>query len=725
MAFFIRFKLLFTLVTLLVLTVSGCWNKESVENSSLNSTARAAEFASYKEYPVNITPSLDPYQVAVDLSNIQNISRFELSPAAREMLAKNSFVVTPFWGEEFFALYEPNRYDGIPNFITTDSMLHNYHLFFNHLLEVTEQEHFIPALNDLDRLMLEQSLKQYQVLQGSEWENAAKRNLAFFAVGSRLLDPKVQVPDEVETIVTQETDLINKHQQIVVSPLMSIGVAAPNQMEELKEDYTQYIPRGHYTKSEELQNYFQNMMWYGRMTFRLKSEDETRSAVLITLALNQEENLKNWLKIYEPSSFLVGKSDDLSFFEYQEILKQVYGNSINLKDLSKSEDTWQEFLSLARKLNPPQINSIPIFDENLQPDREAEIKGFRFMGQRYTLDADVFQRLIYREVKENQAGERRLLPRGLDIPAAMGSQEAVAILKDLGDWDYAKYPENMSKMQSFIAGLDKPSWTQNLYWNWLYTLRTSLGHKAEGYPSFMLNQAWDRKELNTFLGSWTELKHDTILYAKQVYAEMGGGIGGEVDDRGYVEPNPELYGRLASLSCMTREGLDSRQLISDRDKESLERMETLALALKDISEKELTDTPRTEEEYDLIRSYGGQLEHFWLEALRDENSDLPPKAWENPAALIADVATAPPDLVLEEGTGYISEIYVVVPIDGSLRIARGGVYTYYEFSWPASDRLTDEKWRQMLQDQQAPEAPAWTRVFTAEGPCHSVMPQAD
>ena len=88
---------------------------------------------------------------------------------------------------------------------------------------------------------------------------------------------------------------------------------------------------------------------------------------------------------------------------------------------------------------PPQINSIPIFDEELQPDRESEIKGFRFMGQRYTLDADIFQRLIYREVKENKAGERRL-PQGLDIPAAMGSQEAVAILKDLGDWRICQIP---------------------------------------------------------------------------------------------------------------------------------------------------------------------------------------------------------------------------------------------------------------------------------------------
>ena len=211
------------------------------------------------------------------------------------------------------------------------------------------------------------------------------------------------------------------------------------------------------------------MMWYGRMTFRLKSEDETRSALLITLALKQEENLKNWLKIYEPTSFLVGKSDDLSFFEYQELLSQVYGNSIKLQELSKSEDKWQEFLEQAQKLKPPQINSIPIFDEELQPDRESEIKGFRFMGQRYTLDADIFQRLIYREVKENKAGERRLLPGPISRPP--WAAEAVAILKDLGDWEYAKYPENMGKMQSYIDGLDKSSWTQNLYWSWLYTLK--------------------------------------------------------------------------------------------------------------------------------------------------------------------------------------------------------------------------------------------------------------
>ena len=35
------------------------------------------------------------------------------------------------------------------------------------------------------------------------------------------------------------------------------------------EDYSQYLPRGHYTRTDPLKAYFKSMMWYGRMTFRL------------------------------------------------------------------------------------------------------------------------------------------------------------------------------------------------------------------------------------------------------------------------------------------------------------------------------------------------------------------------------------------------------------------------------------------------------------------------
>lgn len=709
------------LVLILFLTaISGCSNqsgqeeKKTAEKAPQTPVVVASKFAKYEEVTVNATPAIKPYKVDRDLGNITNKDMFRLSPAATNLLIENGFVVVPNrYEKEFFSLYERNRYEPVPLFVTTDSVLHNYHLFFDHLLRVVETEKLAPELKELNKAMLSQAQKQYEALKGTGWENAARRTTGFFAVAGKLLDPGVPVPPGVKNEVENELALIENHQGIAVSPLMNIGGSGGSD-DLLREDYSQYIPRGHYDRTDLLKAYFKSMMWYGRLTFRLKNEDETKSAVLITLALNKGENRQMWDRIYATTNFFVGKSDDISYDQFQELVDKIYGTGADLQTVVSSPEKWNAFLEAAGELEPPAINSMPVINQTSPTEREKESKGFRFMGQRFTLDASVFQRLVYPEVKENSRGEMRVLPRGMDIPAAMGSPEAYKISQSLGDTGYRNYPENMAKMKAYIAGLSKETWTENLYWNWLYTLMPLTWEKPAGYPSFMRNSAWARKELNTFLGSWAELKHDTILYAKPVYAEAGGG-GENIDDRGYVEPNPYVYARLSSLVKMTGDGLKTRGLLNDRDQTSLERMEKLILALKTISEKELSNTPLTDEEYELIRSYGGQLEHFWLEALRDEGIDHRSAIFDRPAALVGDVATNPNGgQVLEEATGNVFEIYAVVPVDGKLRIAIGGVYSYYEFPWPLNDRLTDSKWHRMLNDGQVPPLPGWTDTFIAQ-----------
>ncbi len=706
------------LTALLFTNLTGCRSDSQgdvsvtpQEQEVLNVLPGDTSFATYREVPVNLNPSLKNYQVAPDLSNVTNRAHFEFSDKARSLIVKNGFVVIPGDFREFFSIYEINRYDSIPNFVTTDAMLHNYHLYFSHLLRTIEKDKLCGELVSLTDSMLTESQNQYKALKGTDWENAAKRNTAFFAVAACLLDSKTQVPSFVKQEVEIELQLIADHKETFLpSPVMNMGNAGAGPVGSLKEDYTQYLPRGHYTKSQELKTYFQAMMWYGRMTFRADGEDETKSAALITLMLSRTKDYDSWSRIYEPTNFFVGKSDDLGLYQYHQLLRDTYGGIPDLKTLTGDTEKWEAFIASVKKMEPPAINSIPIFDETIQPDREAAVKGFRFMGQRFNLDASVFQHLVYREVKENNDGELRMLPKGLDIPAAMGSLEAYDILDELGETGYKNYPKNMKKMQSHIARLDHRDWTQNLYWSWLYTLKPLTEAKGKGYPSFMQNQAWTRKQLETYLGSFTELKHDTILYAKQVYAEMGGG-GEAEDDRGYVEPDPYVYAHLAALAGMTAEGLQNRDLLTEEDFLSLQRMEELALKLKEISEKELADIPLSDVEYGLIQSFGGQLEHFWLEALRDMGVDHPSAIYENPAALIADIATDPNGFVLEEGTGFINHIYAVVPIDGKLRIAKGAVYSYYEFPWPSEDRLTDETWRSMLESGKAPDQPAWTRQY--------------
>lgn len=671
-----------------------------------------ASFAAYHNVPTSYTPQVPAYTVAPDLSNITNLSDFEFSPAAMRLLAENGFVVVPNdYYQEFFVVYETNLYEPLPSFITTDSMLHNYHLFFSHLLRVTEREHLVPELKALTTAMMTATESQVAALEGTDWHNAALRNLAFLSVAGKLLDPAMPVPEAVQPVVAEELALIAAHEGITPSPMMNLG-QQQSPLDALQEDYSQYIPRGHYTTDDTLKSYFQTMMWYGRMTFRLKNEDESRSALLLTLALSEEDKLSRWDRIYQPTSFFVGDSDDLNVIQFQELMYQIYGNDVTAAQFPSDTPKWETFRKEAAQLQPPQINSIPIYDESLHPDREAEITGFRFMGQRFTLDAAIFQRLIYREVGENSQGQRRMLPKALDIPAALGSQEAYELLEAAGETDYAGYAENMTKLQHAFVDAPPQFWSNTLYQGWLYTLDALLTTPGEGYPSFMQNQAWTRKNLNTFLASWTELKHDTVLYAKQVYAQMGGGMENE-DDRGYVEPNPALYARLASLVKMTREGLDQRGLLDEQDGESLERLETLALSLKTMSEKLLENQLLTDEEYDLIRSYGGQLEHFWLEALRDEGVDHRSALSENPAALVTDVATNPEGQVLAEGTGNIFEIYVVVPVDGNLRVARGGVFSHYEFPWPLNDRLTNEQWRHMVETGDTPPLAPWTESYVA------------
>ncbi len=727
------------LVLFIIGGLGGCNTKKAENNNAENAlektstaikTAQAAEFASYKEATVDEQPSLKPYSIASDLSNIENCKRFEFSQAVQERLAENGFVVIPDSYSEFYPIYETNRYDCVvPNLVTTDSMLHNYHLYFDYLLKTVEQEKLLPELKQLNLGMLQASREQYNSLKGNDWENAAKRNMAFFAVAGQLLDPNTSIPAEVRNEVQAELKLIKAHKQTAISPIMSMETGK-DALESLKEDYTQYIPRGHYTRSDALKSYFQAMMWYGRMTFRLKSDNETRSAALMTLALYGNSNFSSWSKINSTSEFFTGRNDDPGVLEYSALLKKTYGTNLSLKDLTANQTKWEAFMKAAAAMKGPAINSIPIFDAAIQPDREREIKGFRFMGQRYTIDADIFQRLVYREVGENPQGERRMLPKGLDIPSAMGSAEAENILKSWGEEKYSNYPENMARMQQYISSLPTETWHQNLYWGWLNSLQPLLSELPNGYPSFMRNQAWTRKSLSTYLSSWTELKHDTVLYVKQVYAEAGGGGDVQDDDRGYVEPNPRLYARLAALLGLTRDGLQSRGLLNSNDAENLNRLQKLALDLKTISEKELKGQSPTEEEYELIRSYGVQLEHFWLETLRDQKD---PKKGpnqllvDNPAMLVSDVATAPPDTVLEEATGFIQSIYAVVPVEGKLRIARGGVYSYYEFPWQSNDRLTDDAWRSMLYDSmyndKSPKAPAWTGSFIVPGgECRIVMP---
>ena len=689
-------------------------------------------FSKGEMYEFDEEAAVPAYEVENGLSNIVNLNQFkygtdkqgdyyfafELDENAEKFLEENGFVVldnSGYGGSQYYGRYERNRYNYIPSFITTDSALHTFHLLYDYVLKDVERKSLLESLLNLTVNMEKASFEALEKLRGTDWENAAKRNVAYFNVAARLLDDNFSVRDEVRDIVMSELKLINGHEGVAASPIINMGQEFSSPEDAYMVDYTQFIERGHYTQSEELKAYFRASMWYGQMTMRTKSPDEVKSAILMTVSLCEGENITRWKNIFDTVNFFVGECDDITPLDYMEALSLLYGEDAPFEDLL-DEPKFEEVYEEIKRMPPPRVNSIPIFDDEIVEDRDEAVTGFRFLGQRFTIDADIMQRLMDRSTKD------RMLPVSLDIPAVFGSDEALGILEeDYEAFAYEGYEENMEQARDFISSLDDETWVSNLYYSWLNSLRPLTEEKEEGLPLFMQNDAWERKDLNTFLGSYTELKHDTLLYGKQPMAEMGGGgeenVPAAPDDRGYVEPQPEIFGRLANLAKQTREGLLNAELLTEEAGEVLELYYDIASTLRDLAVKEIRNEQLTEEEYSLIRLYGGQLEHIWDVAKEDEMmaAGYPGKESfqaEHPDAVISDIATDPNGSCLEEATGYAKNIVVAFPRDGEVALGVGTVFSHYEFTVPMEERMTDEKWHEKLRMGEVPPVDNWKKSFT-------------
>ncbi len=275
-----------------------------------------------------------------------------------------------------------------------------------------------------------------------------------------------------------------------------------------------------------------------------------------------------------------------------------------------------------------------------------------------------------------------------------------------GETSNPQYIQAITDLRTEFSNLSESDWAQNLYWNWLYTLMPLLYQKGEGFPFFTQTLAWADKELMTALASWAQLRHDTILYAKQSSSPCGIPPG---PPRSYVEPNPHLYGRLLSLVRFTQEGLQGFNLLSDEYTKKLQLFDTLLQFMLDISIKELENRPLSQKEYEDIFCFGKVMQHLVSHA-KDPNQPWDVSA--DDMAIVADVHTdSNSDQCLEEGVGYPLEVFVVVNEGGFVRLTRGAIFSYYEFKQPIARRLTDETWRQMLVDQRAPDMTEWTASF--------------
>jgi hypothetical protein len=619
----------------------------------------------------------------------------ELMQKMDPVLAKNGLAMVPSKNEQMFHIYDQNNYQAIPSFITTDFYLQLMHVYFSRILQEVEKEFLIPVLTKL----IDRHYQKNEEVANSETDPtrkaAAEYNLMFFGMAYELLTDKPKsIPASMQA--AYKTEIANAR-------------AASGQGSQLLQseffDYSLFKPRGHYTRSPEQKRYFRAMMWLQIAPF-YKENKVAFDAAMLASTLEDQEIKQLRRRLSSPIDFLVGEPNG-AIFPDDDILAEVSQNAGNSDVFS--EKFQQEMVFLLEQISRSGFKK----GANEATDGELEKFAVYFLPQRYTFDAEVLFRLVDIRRQELKDEPKRPYPKGLDVMAVMGSGTARDILlnqyKETENWP--AYNDTLKVVRKQLGGAAKSGkTTYNLWMNCLNTLLDD----TQG-PFEKKSRGWALKNLNTALGSWTELKHNTILYADQpMGAQMGDG-GEEWPPAylpAYVENNPQFWKQSLDLIRMLSRKLDEVQMSTENIRNKTKSILKMGEKLQSIASRQKSNSV-TNDELDWLRGIGGEAEWLTLELMDKTVGWYELNETDRFMALAADVYTYQgsgpvPSGVLEETIGYADEMYVVVPWkDGSLQLMRGAVFSYYEFIQPIDDRLTDEEWQKMLKDGKAPKRPIW------------------
>ena len=375
----------------------------------------------------------------------------------------------------FFTLYEQNRQEQIPNYISLDFILTANYLFKQQSIKPIEKELY-EKFGVLAKGLRENILKSYKPKE--------KEALAYVLVLNRLLDSNTSgaIPQEAQSLAEQEWVLIDSHQGITASPINKVAI-----------DYSQFVVRGKYTQSAELKSYFRALKYMSYMPFMVNAHPAT--AITPQIVKEQRANaltianaLKPMLKLYkeiEASIYLLGgKGDDLSL---ARIIDQ------NSSQISEQLNALEQYPQISERIIDTRlIKAIDIPKASL---------ALKLLPSRFSPDSYIFSSLTYPNVGEIEKTKDRLssfidgkwvrgYPTIEDISAVLVSQYPK-------EQHYKGYKESIKKLQKEITC---PK--DHLY----------------GYDFAIYKTLLEQNKSNSFKGYYTQSRYILNLYQKQSYA---------------------------------------------------------------------------------------------------------------------------------------------------------------------------------------------------------------
>lgn len=627
--------------------------------------------------------------------------RLELTADQRQQLQRRGAIsVTARDRETMGGIYASLWQAELPTFITTDSILHAWHKTYDHVLQDKEVTTFSGAYRDLLASVQEQLLTELKQPSPKLSDAAAHLEL-YLCVASTLLTPLDEQSQWSSEVDTEPPPVTPGPRIAKIQDVEAIVRAAyeqqPAEVPRFGEvDFSQFKPRGHYTKSMGLARYFRAVMWMGRADtgFDLRSLDATRVALMLALLAEHSGKLPVFEKAQAAIDYFVGSSNGLSLVKAVQVVRQSGLKSLReLEDDARVEALRQQLMAAAA---PTRVTSQAV----MSAGKDTPVPPiFQLSSQRFTIDSFVHQRVSFDRI------DGRTMVDGLDVFAAMGNAEATRLLKpDLVQ--YAFSPD-LHALQTTIAELSPAYWQTNIYTRWFDALR-ALHRTPEGpeLPDFFRTQTWQRKQLNNQLASWAELRRDTILYVAQVY----GSILCEFPEV-YLEPYPDFYDRVHDMALEAQTRLD--------EKYAFNGFIDIMGKLSDIARRELTQKGLNSEDQNFLKALvkrhvsGGGCGGPTIEWTGWYRHLYPAQDMFDFEPVIADVYTDPnTGAVLNAATAAPEMMVITFQTSDGPTVYVGPVASYRQF---VGGRMNDEEWEAAVLGGKAPAAPSWYTLSAGKG----------
>lgn len=647
---------------------------------------------------------------------------FQLTPSESELLARHGFMVTErrsfeSFGNGFLEIYEHD----LPVFVSTDAILHAFHMSYDRILMDTEAEVLLPRLDALLSALhaaLPALAERYAGLP--DLEEPLRDADVYLTI------PRILLSDEpVDPIFAGSRSTIDDLLALIAAEDMAEYPLFAENCRQL--DFSQFTVRGHYTQDARLARYFQAMMWLGRTEIYLigpqtqhpctPSESDVQRQAILALLLAEAADLSgghDLLAAYdEVIQLFVGEPDNVTL-PHLDWLRNETGveRAPDLLDAAQFE-AFQQVLAEQAWAEQKILSQI-LVNQTQVPDAIRPASAFMLLGQRFVIDSYVTGSVVYDKIDHQGSAVKRMLPSTLDVLFALGNDAAGQLLED--ELERYHYADNLAALRYLIDAYDDEFWMQSMYNGWLASIRTlnPPDEAARGaLPAFMQTAAWWQQKMNTQLAAWAQLRHDNLLYAKQSYT----GVPGCSFPFSYVEPIPAFYETIATLA---RSGAERFQVLQSADGFSVDEIRryfTFMAGVNDtlavIAQKELDGASLSTDEsaflarmlfkevvgcYEEVNGWYPQL--FYADVARSREPDM----------VVADIHTAPADengiyvgWVLHAGTGPLNLAVVVADVPGEGPVAFvGPVMSYYERLTRDFERLTDEAWQTAYRSAQRP-----------------------